>query len=184
MATFYDITVPQLRKINEAAFNILTTAQSEIANGLSVTEAEVLDAHFGDMYPLRMQPILLAKFQSAPFSQLGLSSVEAPALNPGFASLSAVADFFKALNSVLDSISKDSWDAAAEKGFDVEVGGKNLHFAKLQEFYEGFAVPHCWFHLNAIYMLLRSKGFKLGKGVYVGAWANETIKNGFAPLRG
>ncbi|KAK7181230.1 hypothetical protein DPSP01_003317 [Paraphaeosphaeria sporulosa] len=184
MASFYDTTIPQLRKINDAAINILTTAQTEISNGLAVTESEMLDASFSDMLPFRMQPILLGKFECAPLTKLNLSSADLPSMDPSsFTSFSSIIDFFKALNAVLDSVSQDAWNDAADKGFEIQMGAKTLNITALKDFTEGFMVPHCWFHLNAIYMLLRSKGFKLGKGVFVGAWVSETLKKDFAPLR-
>jgi hypothetical protein len=41
-----------------------------------------------------------------------------------------------------------------------------------------------YFHLNAMYMLLRSKGFALGKGTYVKAFFSEQAKKDWAPLMG
>lgn len=185
MASFYDTTIPQLRKINLAAINVLTAAQTEISNGLPITDAEVLDASLGDMLPFRMQPILLAKFETAPMTKLNLSSATVPNLDPAsFTSFGSIIDFFTALNAVLDSVSQEAWNSAADDAFELVIGGKTLKITQLQDYTEGFMVPHCWFHLNAMYMLLRSKGFSLGKAVFVAAWASETLKKDFAPLKG
>jgi hypothetical protein len=187
--TFYGTTVPVLRSINNSAISILTTAQTELANGLPISEQEILDAAIGDMLPFRMQPILLAKFQTAPIEHLKLhnaTSAPIPALNPGFTSLADVIDFFKALNAVYDAIDSKAWNDAAEKAFDLrmESMGKTLKISGLADFWHGFVLPNSYFHLNAMYMLLRGKGFKLGKSVYVGAWMSETLRADFAPLRG
>ncbi|KAF2025680.1 hypothetical protein EK21DRAFT_93070 [Setomelanomma holmii] len=183
---FYTTTIPELRRINNGAMSTLTSAQTELANGLPITEQEILDASIGDMLPFRMQPVLLAKFQTAAFEGLNLSSTAAPALDPSYNSLQDIIDFFKAMNAVLDSINEQKWNESASKGFDVHMqsSGKTLKITGLAEYVGGFMVPNSYFHLNAIYMLLRSKGFKLGKGVYVGAWMTETLKADFAPLRG
>ncbi|KAF9741376.1 hypothetical protein PMIN04_004180 [Paraphaeosphaeria minitans] len=184
MASFYDTTIPQLRKINDAAINILTVAQTEIANGLAITESEMLDASFSKMLPFRMQPTLLATFEMAPITKLNLSSADIPRIDSAsFTSFDSVIELHKALNAVLDSVSRDAWNEAADKGFAVGMGGKTLNVTALKDYVEGFMVPHCWFHLNAMYMLLRSKGFMLGKGVFVGAWMSETLKNDFAAMR-
>lgn len=183
--TFYGTTIPVLRNINNSAISILTTAQTELAAGLQVTEQELLDTSVADMLPLRMQPILLAKFQTAPISTLSLSTAPIPALDPSFTSLSAVIDFFKAMNAVLDAIDEKAWNEAAEKGFELhmESVGKTLNISGLADYWHGFVVPNSYFHLNAMYMLLRGKGCKLGKSCYVGTWMSETLRGDFKPLR-
>ncbi|RZK28953.1 MAG: DUF1993 family protein, partial [Hymenobacter sp.] len=54
---------------------------------------------------------------------------------------------------------------------------------ELADYIHTFAVPNSYFHLNAMYMLLRSKGFKLGKGVYVGSFMSAQQQSDWAPLR-
>lgn len=87
---------------------------------------------------------------------------------------------------VLDSIDEKEYNAAADKGCDVSIGtGKpTLHMTGLADYFHTFVVPNSYFHLNAIYMLLRSKGFKLGKGQYIGAFMSEQQQKDWAPLRG
>jgi hypothetical protein len=186
---FYGTTIPVLRNIAKSAISILTTAQDEISAAKSAfpSEQELLDSSFADMLPLRLQPILGAKFPIEALSKLSLTnSSTPPAMNPGFDSLSAVVDFFKSIVAVYDAIDEKAFNDAAEKSVDVEFqnAGKTLKMAGLADYYHSFCVPNAYFHLNAMYMLLRSKGFKLGKGSYVGAFMSEQQKKDWAPLKG
>ncbi|EAT86944.1 hypothetical protein HBH56_129360 [Parastagonospora nodorum] len=186
---FYGTTVPTLRNIAQSAISILTTAQDEISAAKSAfpSEQELLDTQFADMFPFRMQPILLTKFPVEPLTQLSLhGSVAPPALNPGFTSLTDVIEFFKATIAVYDAIEEKAFNEAADKSVDVEFknAGKTLHMKGFADYYHGFCVPNAYFHLNAMYMLLRSRGFKLGKTSYIGAFMSEQQKMDWAPLKG
>lgn len=185
---FYGTTVPTLRNIAQSAISILTTAQDEISAAKSAfpSEQELLDTQFSDMLPFRMQPILLTKFPLDPLSQLSLSSAAPPALNPGFTSLTDVIEFFRATVAVYDAIDEKAFNEAAGKSVDVEFQnlGKTLHMKGFADYYHSFCVPNAYFHLNAMYMLLRSRGFKLSKTSYVGAFMSEQQKADWAPLKG
>jgi hypothetical protein len=188
--TFHGTTIPVLRNLATSAITFITAAQDEISkapSGTFPTEQELLDSSFGDMLPFRVQPILTAKFPLAGISHLNLNgSTPIPALNPGFADFAAVIDFFKQVQAVYDAVDANTFNESANKSVDVPVesAGKTLHMTGLADYYHGFAVPNTYFHVNAMYMLLRSKGFKLGKGSYVGPFMSEQQKKDWAPLRG
>ncbi|KAF2821151.1 hypothetical protein CC86DRAFT_397618 [Ophiobolus disseminans] len=188
--SFYGTTVPVLRSCCKSAISILTTAQKELSDaepGKFPDEKELLDAHFGTMFAFRQQPIMLAKFPLVALQHHSLSSAPAPSLDPSsFDSLASVVDFFQKMDAVLAGVDEAKFNDAAEKGVDVpfQQAGKTLHMSGMADFYHGFVVPNAYFHLNAMYMLLRSKGFALGKGVYVGSWMSETQMKDWAPLRG
>lgn len=186
---FYGTTIPVLRNIAKSAISILTTAQDEISAAKSAfpSESEILDTSLGDMLPFRMQPILGAKFPVEALSHLSLNgSASVPAMNPGFESLSAVIDFFKAVVAVYDAVDEKVFNESGTKSVDVpfEKAGKTLQMSALADYYHSFCVPNAYFHLNAIYMLLRSKGFKLSKGCYVGPFMSAQSQKDWAPLRG
>lgn len=109
-----------------------------------------------------------------------------PEFNPGFADLSAAIAYFQTCLAAYESIDAEKFNGAASSPVDVpfENMGKTLHMSGLADYFHGFCVPNAYFHVNAMYMLLRSKGFKLGKGVYVGSFMSETQKADWAPLRG
>lgn len=186
--SFHGITVPTLRNTATSAISILTAAKNEAAaapEGTFPSEAELLDTQFGTMLPLRMQPILLAKFQVAALEYLKLNgSTPVPAMNPGFSSFDDVISFFEGLQAVFDAIDEEEYNNSARKGVEIEVAGKKLQMTGLADYFHTFVVPNSYFHLNAIYMLLRSKGFALGKGVYVASWMSEQQKKDWAPLKG
>ncbi|KAL6705340.1 hypothetical protein ACN47E_007150 [Coniothyrium glycines] len=185
--SFYGTTIPILRNFASSAISILTAATKEISaaeHGAVPSEHDILDAHFGDMLPFRMQPILLAKFALEPLQNLHLEgSSTIPTLDPGFTSLDAVVDFFKQLETVFDAVDESQYNESAGKSVDVSVGGKTLHMTSLADYFHSFVIPNGYFHLNAMYMLLRSRGFKLGKGLYIGPWMSEQQKKDWAPLR-
>lgn len=187
--TFHGTTISALTKICATAISTVTAAQKELAedkDGKLPSEQDVLDANFGDMLSFRVQPVLLAKFPVGAIQQLSLSSAPAPALEPSYKSFEEVKKFFEDLKAFLEGTNAEAFNAAAEKSVDVEFKnmGKTLHMSGLADYFHGFVVPNCMFHVNAMYMLLRSKGFKLGKGVYVGSWMSETLVKDWAPLRG
>lgn len=185
--SFYGTVVPTLIKVCNSAISILTTAQKELAATPSLgTEQEILDSNFGDMLPFRVQPILGTKFPAEAFRKTGLTSSPPPTYDPSFANLDAVIEFFKTVKAMYESIDAEAFNAAAEKSVEVsfESMGKTLTMSGLADYMHSFGVPNAFFHLNCMYMLLRSKGFKLGKGVYVGVFMSEQQQKDWAPLRG
>lgn len=187
--SFYGTTVPVLRNVATSAISILTAAKTECASadeGNFPTEQELLDHQFGNMLPFRVQPILLAKFPTAAIQHLHLNgSTTVPAMSPAFTSFDDVIEFFKQLQAVYDAIDEKTFNESAEKSVDVPIESAKvtLHMTGLADYFHGFVIPNCYFHLNAMYMLLRSKGFKLGKGVYIGCWMSDQQKEDWAPLR-
>lgn len=183
---FYGTTVPVLRSILATAINTLRTAKDEQSKGNACSDQQILDAAFGDMLPFRMQPVLLAKFALAPIDFLKLSKADIPAMRSDFKTLDEVIEFFESVKKVFENLDEKEYNDAAEKSCDVSIGpGKpTLHMTGFADFFHGFAVPNSYFHVNAMYMLLRSAGFKLGKGVYVGSFMSEQQQKDWAPLRG
>lgn len=185
--TFYGTVVPTLINVCNSAISILSTAQKEIGTSPELgTEQELLDSKFGDMLPFRMQPIFCTKFPGEAFRKTGLTSAPAPNYDPSsFTDLAAVIEFFKAVKALYESIDAEKFNAAAGQSVEVpfENMGKTLTMSGLADYMHSFGVPNAFFHLNSMYMLLRSKGFKLGKGVYVGAFMSEQQQKDWAPLR-
>jgi hypothetical protein len=186
--SFYTATVPVLRNIAKSAIGFLTAAKEELSKGNTnlPSEKEVLDAQFGDMLPFRMQPIILAKFSLAGIQTFKLSeSATPPTLDPSaFTSFDDVINFFKQLLAVFEAVDEKAYNESASKGLDVGVATKTLHMSSLESFTNDFVVPNDFFHLNAMYMLLRSKGFTLGKGSYIGGFMTEQSTKDWAPLKG
>jgi hypothetical protein len=187
--SLYGTTIPTLRQISQSAINTISAAQAELAAASPGTlpgETELLDASFADMLPFRVQPILLSKFPLVALSHLSLhGNAPLPVFAPTFASLSDVKDFFTQCIACYDAVDEKAFNEAADKGVDVpfENMGKTLHMEKLADYYHCFVVPNAYFHLNAMYMLLRSKGFKLGKSAYVGSFMSETQIRDWKPLK-
>ncbi|EMD62303.1 hypothetical protein GGP41_002166 [Bipolaris sorokiniana] len=186
--TFYDATVPVMCGISKSAIGFLTAAKEELSkeNANLPSESEVLNAQLGDMLPFRMQPIILSKFQLVGIQSLKLAaeSATAPNLDPSaFSSFDDVISFFKQLLAVLEAVEAKAYNESADKGLDVEIGPKTLHMSTLTSFTNDFVVPNSFFHLNAMYMLLRSKGFNLGKSTYIGGFMSEQSLKDWAPLR-
>jgi hypothetical protein len=188
--SFYGTTVPVLRNIATSAIRILTAAKNEMskaAEGRFPSEKEILEAQFGSMLPFRFQPILYAKFSLMGLKHLQLNgSTPIPTLSPDFSSLDQVINFFREVEAVFDAIDEEAYNQSANTTIDIpmEKSGKTLHMTGLADYTHGFVVPHSYFHLNAMYMLLRSKGFELGKGVYINPWMSEQQIKDWAPLRG
>jgi hypothetical protein len=183
---FYGTTVPVLKSISNSAISTLRAAKDEQSKGSLPSDQDILDSTFADMLPFRVQPVILVKFGVAALEYLKLSKVDSPTLDPGFKSLDEVIAFFESYVKMLDSIDEKEYNAAADKSCDVSIGpGKpTLHMTGLADYFHTFVVPNSYFHLNAMYMLLRSKGFKLGKGQYIGAFMSEQQQKDWAPLRG
>ena len=184
--SFYGTTIPSLRNMAASAINILTTAKEERSTNNSLpSEKDILDSQLGDMLPFRMQPILLAKFPLTPLQNLKLNgSAPGPALNPGFASFDEVIDFLKQLQDVFDAVDAKAFNDSADKSVDISFEAMNLtlHMTGLADYFHSFVVPNSYFHLNTMYMLLRSKGFKLGKTVYISPFMSEQQQKDWAPM--
>lgn len=187
--TFYGTTVPVLRNIATSAIRILTAAKNEMSKAEDdkfPSEKEMLDTQFGGMLPFRFQPTLFAKFALAGLKHLELNGMTPiPIVSPDFSSFDQVVSFFEEVRAVFDAIDEEKYNQSANKTIDIpmEKSGKTLHMTGLADYTHGFVIPHSYFHLNAMYMLLRSKGFELGKGVYVNPWMSEQQIKDWAPLR-
>ncbi|KZM18950.1 uncharacterized protein EKO05_0009398 [Ascochyta rabiei] len=183
---FYGTTVPVLRSISISAANIIRAAQAEQSKGNMPSDQEILDSKLGDMLPFRTQPILLAKFIVAALEYLKLAQVDLPALGTDFKTLDEVVELLQSLKKVLENIDEKAYNDAAQKSVDIPIGSKGpiLHMTGFADYFHGFVVPNAYFHLNAMYMLLRSAGFKLGKGVYIGSFMSEQQHKDWAPMRG
>lgn len=187
--SFYGTTIPVLKNLASSAISILTTAKNERANdvaGKLPSEEEILNSNLGDMLPFRLQPILLAKFSVVALEQHQLNGTTAfPALSPAFTSLDDVIDFFKTLRAAYDAIEEKAYNDSAEKSASVPFANMDLtlHMSGLADYFHSFVVPNSYFHLNVMYMVLRSKGFKLGKDAYIEPWMSEQQYKDWEPLR-
>ncbi|KNG46860.1 helix-turn-helix-domain containing protein type [Stemphylium lycopersici] len=184
--SFYDATIPVMRNISKSAISFLTAAKEEISKNSNLpSEKELLDAKIGDMLPFRAQPILIGNFQTVALESLKLSSAAAPAMNPSaFSSFDDLINFFKQVIAVFDGVDEKAYNESAKKSVDVPVAGKTLTMTALHDYTESFVIPNSYFHLNALYMLLRSKGFALGKTTYIAGFMSEQSQKDWAPLRG
>ncbi|KAI4910207.1 hypothetical protein J4E90_007639 [Alternaria incomplexa] len=185
--SFYQATVPTFKGIANSAVGFLTAAKEEQAKNSSLpSDQDLLNAQLGDMLPFRMQPILVGKFPLDGVTTLKLNGSAAPPnLDPSsFSSLDDVINFFKQFAAVFDAVDEKTYNESAGKSFDVTVAGKTMTMSNLAEYYNSFVIPNSYFHLNAMYMLLRSKGFALGKGKYLSPFFTEQAKKDWAPLMG
>jgi hypothetical protein len=180
---FYGTTIPVLRNIFISAVNTLRAAKDEQSKGGLPSDQEILDSKFGDMMSFRLQPMLLAKFSVVALEAFKLPAVEVPALKTDFTTLDEVIELFEGLVKVCDSVDEKAYNDSAEKGVDIPLSSLTLHMTGLADYFHGFVIPNSYFHLNAMYMLLRSAGFKLGKGHYIGAYMSEQLQKDWAPLR-
>ncbi|RMZ70096.1 3-oxoacyl-acyl-carrier- synthase [Pyrenophora seminiperda CCB06] len=184
MASSYKTVIPTFRGIASSAISFLTAAKEEQSkNDKLPSGEEMLNSQMGDMLPFRMQPIILAKFQLGPMMN-SKPSATSPSLDPAaLKSFDDVINFFKQLLAVIDAVDEKAWNENAQNGLDVEIGPKTLHMTAIDDFAHSFVIPNSYFHLNAMYMLLRMKGFALGKITYVGPFMSEQMRKDWAPLR-
>lgn len=188
--SFYGTTIPVLKNIASTAISILTAAKTERANdvdGNLPTEEEILDSNLGNMFPFRLQPTLLAKFSVVALEEHKLNGATAfPELNPaGFKSFDDVIAFFEKLRAAYTAIDEKAYNDSAEKSASVHFANVDLtlRMSGMADYFHGFVIPNSYFHLNAMYMVLRSKGFKLGKEVYIASWMSEQQHKDWEPLR-
>jgi hypothetical protein len=184
--SFYETTIPTLRNNAKSGISILTSAKNERSSNDSLpSEKDALDANFNDMLPTRVQPTIFSKLALAGIVNLKLSSVDPPALDPSaFNSFDDVIKFFEGLIAFYDAVDEKAFNDSAEKSVDVPVAHMTLHMTSMADYYASFVIPNSYFHLNAMYMLLRSQGFSLGKGVYISGFMSEQSVKDWAPLRG
>jgi hypothetical protein len=186
--SFYGTTVPVLRNIFTSVTTILKSAKDErakAAEGKTLpADKEILGSKFGEMLPFAIQPALMTKFSIQAFTFLNLPKTEVPAIRYDFASLDEIIEYYEKLVAVLDSIDEKTYNESATKPVDMLIENKNvtLHMKSFADYMHSFVIPHSYFHLNSIYMLLRSTGFSLGKGVYIGPFMSATQKEDWSPL--
>jgi hypothetical protein len=187
--SFYGTTIPVLRNIFVSVTSILSAAKAErakAADGKSLpSDQEILASKFGDMLPFSYQPGLMTKFSIQALTYLNLTNTEVPAIQYEFSSLDEIIEYYQKLIAVLDSLDEKTFNESALKPVDMPIEAKGivLHMSALADYFHSFVIPHSYFHLNSIYMLLRSAGFTLGKGVYIGTFMSETQQKDWAPIR-
>jgi len=184
MSTFYKTTIPTFRSIASSAISFLTTAKEEQSKNEALpNDEDLLSTQLGDMLPFRVQPTLIAKFQIGAL-ETTKPSATAPNLDPSsFKSLDDVINFFKQLVAFIDAVDEKAWNESAQKSLDVKIGEKTLHMTSIEDHVTSFVIPNSYFHLNAMYMLLRMTGFTLGKSKYIGPFMSEQANKDWAPLR-
>jgi hypothetical protein len=186
--SFYGTTVPVLRNIFTSVTTVLKSAKDErakAADGKTLpADQEILASKFGEMLPFVIQPALMTKFSIQAFTFLNLTKTEVPSIRYDFATLDEIIEYYEKLLAVLDSIDEKTYNESATKPVDMLIENKDLtlHMTGFADYMHSFVIPHSYFHLNSIYMLLRSAGFSLGKGVYIGPFMSATQKKDWSPL--
>ncbi|CAA9960354.1 hypothetical protein CFE70_003784 [Pyrenophora teres f. teres 0-1] len=183
--SFYKNTIPTFRGIASSAINVLTVAKEEQSKNEALpSDEEILNSQFGDMLPFRAQPIILAKFQLGPLENTK-PSAKSPSLDPAsFKSLDDVINFFKQLVAVIDSVDEKAWNESAQSSLDIVVVNKPLKLTAIEDHVTSFVIPNSYFHLNAMYMLLRMNGFNLGKQAYINPFMSEQARKDWTQLKG
>jgi hypothetical protein len=186
--SFYGTTVPVFRNIFTSVIRAIKSAQEERAKAADgktfPSDQEILASKFGDMLPFAIQPALMTKFSVQAFTFLNLPKTEVPDIRYDFTTLDEIVEYYEKLVAVLDSIDEKTYNESATKPVDMLIESKNLtlNMSAFADYLHSFVVPHSYFHLNCMYMLLRNAGFSLGKGVYIGPFMSETQKKDWSPL--
>ena len=156
-------TVPTLLRYLRQLDGLLDLAQSQ-AQSTGSNEAALLDARLApDMLPLRSQVWICGNFVPRITAALRGGAPQYPDWPQDLAGMRAQ------LQALLGQV--QGWTAedfaAAERPVDGDAGQARLRLP-LRAWIHEFALPNFFFHLSAVYLLLRQQGLALGKARFDG----------------
>lgn len=117
-----------------------------------------------DMFPLTRQVQIASDVSKGAGARL--AGVEAPSFADTEASFAELQERIKKTIAFLEGLKSNQIDGSEEKPIELKVGGRELKFAG-RDYLFGFALPNLYFHVTAVYAILRHNGVKLGKNDYL-----------------
>jgi len=162
----YDASVALFVRGLRSVKTLLKKAEAHAAAG-NLEARELLDARLAnDMQGLVAQVHWAAEGGRLAIARL-LGDTSAPAPAPeatSFAELDARVD---AAIAALEAVPREAVEAATSRTVSLEHRGKTVTFAG-DEYLVKFAIPNFYFHVAALYAILRQKGVALTKGDFMG----------------
>jgi len=161
----YDASVGLFLRGLRSVKGLLKKAEAHAAAG-NLDPRELLEARLaGDMHGLAVQAHWAAEGGRLAIARLlGDASAPPPAEGKSFAELEARVD---AAIAALEAVPRDAIEAAMSRTVAFDHRGKTVTFAG-DEYLVKFAIPNFYFHVAALYAILRLKGVTLTKGDFMG----------------
>jgi uncharacterized protein len=164
--SLYAPTVPVFVQFLDALTGILRKAEAH-AEAKKIAPDVILGLRLSpDMFALTRQVQIACDFAKNTCGRLAEAELpKFPDEEKTFADLYARIESTKAY---VTGLPKAAFEGAETRAITFPIGGKP-HAMQGDDYLSHFALPNFYFHLSAVYMILRANGVDLGKGDFIGS---------------
>lgn len=151
---------------NLAVVDTLLDRAAASAQARSFDVAVLLNARLApDMFPLIRQVQLLSDMAKGMAGRLSGTSL--PVFEDVETTLPELKERIARTRAFVESIAESSYAGAEEREIVIPTRAAELRFQGL-DYLLSFALPNFYFHVSAVYMILRHNGVELGKRDFLG----------------
>lgn len=163
--SMYSMTVPYYAAMLGNLSHVLAKAEAWAAERKIDPAVLLNDRLAPDMLPLRWQVMLVTDHAKGAIARLGGVDVPSfPDVEETFAELHAR---IARTREFIESVAEANFAGAEDRTITLKIGGQDMSFPGLR-YFQGFSVPNFYFHMTAVYAILRHNGVPLGKGDFFG----------------
>ncbi|KAI1170606.1 hypothetical protein F4777DRAFT_106764 [Nemania sp. FL0916] len=165
MASLYDLTIPFLTNALKAEQHLLEKAESFAAEK-GITVDELLEARLApDMWPLSQQIVISSLH--ATMCVLKITGTTPNKVDFGTASLENSKKFLSETLETLSKVKPEEINGQEAKIVKAQLGPNYEPEMTVLNYVTGYLQPNVYFHLAALYNILRTKGAAVGKKDYI-----------------
>ena len=162
--TMHQASIPAFRQMLACLSAILDKAAVH-AEAKKIDPAVLLNARlFPDMFPLTKQVQIACDFAKGASARL--AGLEPPSFADTETTIPELKQRIAKTLAFLDSLRPEQIDGSEDRDISLKVGGNPMQF-KGQYYLVQFALPNFYFHVTAVYAILRHNGLELGKRDYM-----------------
>jgi hypothetical protein len=163
--SFYDASVPALRRGLVVLDNLLAKAEAHVAE-TGIDPATLLNARIApDMHPFTRQVQMVS--DNAKGAVARLAGIDAPAMADEEQSLGELRQRIARTIAFVDTVKPADISDDAGRTIVLKLARGEITFTA-QSYLLGFALPNFYFHLTTAYDLLRQQGLAIGKRDFIG----------------
>ena len=164
--SLYTASVPVFSHYLDSLSGILAKAEAHAAERKIAPEVLLRLRLAPDMFALSRQVQVASDFAKNTAGRL--AAVEVPKFPDEEKTFAELQERIARTKAYVTGISASAFEGAETRVISFPIGGK-LHEMDGADFLYHFALPNFYFHLTAVYAILRANGVALGKGDFIGS---------------
>lgn len=163
--SMYQASIPVFTRMFTNLLAILSKAE-KYAGEKKIDPAVLINARLApDMFPLSRQVQIATDVTKGGASRL--AGVEVPSYADTETTFAELRERVQKTLDYLKGFKPEQIDGTEEKPIALKIGGKDLSFNG-QNYLLHFILPNLYFHITAVYAILRHNGLDIGKQDYLG----------------